>query len=280
MAQRVQRIDAHQHYWDPERGDYFWMLPDAPIARVFGPEDLQPLLAAHGFAQTVLVQAAPTLAETEYLLKIAGETATVAKVVGWIDFEDPTKISALERFAAHPKFVGVRPMIQDIPEDDWMLRPDLDWVFRAIEDLDLTFDCLGFPRHLANFHRLLLRHEGMRAVLGHCLKPRLERSDSFDTWAEGMRKLAEDTGAYCKVSGLVTEAEHDWSDNVLCPYVHHVIDVFGPDRVMFGSDWPVCLLRCQYSDWVAQAARLSAHLGEKAQAKIFGETAKVFYRIG
>jgi L-fuconolactonase len=147
------QIDAHQHYWNPARGDYDWMPMDDPVlARPYGPADLAPQLAAHDITHTVLVQAAATVEETEYMLGLADATPHVAAVVGWIDFEKPADLAHLKRLANHPKFAGVRPMIQDIPDDDWMLRDDVQWAFRAIADLGLTFDALGFPRHLANFH--------------------------------------------------------------------------------------------------------------------------------
>lgn len=275
-------IDAHHHFWHPARGDYGWMPPDDPVlTRHYAPADLAGALAATGVRRTVLVQAAPTIAETDYLLGIADATPHVARVVGWIDFEDPAQIEILERFATHPKFAGVRPMIQDIPDDDWMLRDDVQWAYQAITDLDLTFDCLGFPRHLANFHTLLTRYPDMRAVIDHCMKPQLrDHSDkNFRFWADGMTRLAQDTGACCKLSGIVTEADTDWSEAVLKPYTDHVLQAFGPDRVMWGSDWPVARLRCEYEDWHALARRLTAGLSPSAQDSVFGGTAARFYRI-
>lgn len=274
-------IDAHQHFWHPARGDYGWMPADDPVlSRPYGPADLAPGLEATGIAQTVLVQAAPSVEETEYMLGIADATPHVAAVVGWVDFEDPGNRAVLERLAQHPKLVGVRPMIQDIPDDDWMLRADVQWAYEALIDLDLTFDCLGFPRHMTNFHRLLTRYPDLRAVLDHCLKPqfRSHTDDNFRHWADGMARLAE-TQVLCKLSGLVTEADTDWSAEVLRPYTGHVLDVFGAERVMWGSDWPVLRLRCDYGDWHATAQALTAHLDAPAQAAIFGGTAARFYRL-
>jgi Predicted metal-dependent hydrolase of the TIM-barrel fold len=209
----MERIDAHQHYWRPERGDYDWMpMDDATLARPYHPADLEPALAKHGIARTVLVQAAATVHETEYMLGIADATPSVAAVVGWVDFEKPEDRAHLERLAKHPKFAGVRPMIQDIPDDGWMLREDVQWAWRALIDLDLTFDALGFPRHLENFHTILTRHPEMRVVVDHCMKPQIRShtAERFAHWAEGMRRIAEDTGAFCKLSGLVTECD-GWS---------------------------------------------------------------------
>lgn len=275
------QIDAHQHYWHPDRGDYDWMpMDNKTLARPYHPEDLAPMLAKHGIERTVLVQAAATVEETEYMLGIADATASVAAVVGWVDFENESHRAHLERLARHPKFVGVRPMIQDIPDDDWMLRADITWAFDAIQDLDLTFDALGFPRHLKNFHTVLSRYPGMRVVIDHCMKPQIRSHtpDSFAVWADGMKALAEDTEAVCKFSGIVTESD-GWTVEKLRPYFDHVIEVFGPDRLMWGSDWPVCQLEATYSEWRGAAEDLTARLTASERAAIFGGTARAFYRI-
>lgn len=275
-------IDAHQHYWRPERGDYGWMPKDDPVlARAYGPGDLAPLLRAHAIAATVLVQAAPTLAETEYLLGIADATDSVAGVVGWIDFGDSAALRDLERLARHPKFLGVRPMIQDIPDPDWMLRPAHDRAFRALSELGLTFDALGHPRHLGNFLTLFTRHPDLRAVIDHAMKPRIaDHPEGFGAWAEGMTRLARETGAFCKLSGLATEAGADWRPADLRPCAAHVLDAFGPARVMWGSDWPVCLLRASYGRWLATARTLTADLAPGDRAEVFGGAAARFYGLG
>lgn len=275
-------VDAHHHFWNPARGDYGWMPPDDPIlSRSYAPADLADGLTVTGVNKTVLVQAAPSVEETEYLLGIADVTPHVSKVVGWINFEDPGQLHTLKRLAAHPKFAGVRPMIQDLADDDWMLRDDIQWAFDAIVELDLTFDCLGFPRHLKNFHTLLMRYPTMRAVLDHCIKPQFrDHSEAhFRTWAEGMTRLAQDTEAYCKLSGLVTEADSDWSLPVLKPYTDHVLAEFGAERFMWGSDWPVVRLRCEYADWFALAQQLTADFSEPERERIFQGTAVEFYQL-
>ena len=285
------QVDAHQHFWHPGRGDYGWMPKDDPVlARPYargGPEahkeaaDLAPALAAHGIDRTVLVQAAPSVEETEYLLGIADATEHVGAVVGWVDFEQPGGRSVLERLKGHPKFRGVRPMVQDIADDDWLLREDIQWAFAALVERDLTFDALGFPRHLGNFLAVLKRYPDLRAVVDHCMKPQIsERSEeAFRFWAEGIARIAGETGAYCKLSALVTEAGPDWTPEDLRPYVAHVLDAFGPERVMWGSDWPVCRLRAEYGEWRGAAEALTEGLAPDARARIFGETAAEFYRI-
>jgi L-fuconolactonase len=277
----MEAIDAHQHYWHPARGDYDWMPPDDPVlARVWGPADLAPALARHGVSRTVLVQAAASVAETDYMLGLADATPSVAAVVGWIDFEDPADRRQLERLARHPKFVGVRPMIQDIPDDDWMLRSGIGWAFDALLDLDLTFDALGFPRHLGNFHRVLTARPDLRVVVDHCMKPQIRDPSeaAFEGWAEGLRRIADETGAFCKLSGLVTECDA-WTVETLRPYARHVLKIFGPDRVMWGSDWPVCQLRASYDDWRVAAETLADDLAPEARAALFGGTAARFYRL-
>ena len=275
-------IDAHQHYWNPARGDYDWMpMDNAILARPYTPHDLAPALIDAGISHTVLVQAAATVEETEYMLGIADATDSVAGVVGWVDFERPDHRAHLERLAGHPKFKGVRPMIQDIPDVDWMLRDDVQWGYQAVTDLDLTFDALGFPQHLDNFLTLLSRYPDMRVVLDHCMKPviRAHSPENLDRWAAGMTRLANETQAYCKFSGLVTEATEDWTVEALRPYADHVIEAFGPDRVMWGSDWPVCRLRGEYTDWRKAAVELTSDLSDEERHRIFQGTAREFYRL-
>jgi L-fuconolactonase len=275
-------IDAHQHYWNPARGDYDWMpKDDSVLARPYGPADLKPHLDAHGIEGTVLVQAAATVNETEYMLGIADATPHVLGVVGWVDFERAEDRATLRRLAGHPKFRGVRPMIQDIADDGWMLRPEVQWGFRAVAEEGLVFDALGFPRHLANFLTILKRYPQMRVVVDHCMKPQIRdpAPESFRHWAEGMARIAGETGAFCKFSALVTEADPGWTVEDLRPCVEHVFAVFGPERILWGSDWPVCRLRCEYGRWRQVAETLTAHLPPAAKARVFGGTAAELYRL-
>lgn len=278
------KIDAHQHFWQPARGDYDWMPQDnATLNRPYAPADLAPVLDAHGIDGTVLVQAAATVHETEYMLGLADATPSIKGVVGWINFENPADLAHLRRLAAHPRFLGVRPMIQDIPDVNWMLRDDVQWAYRAILDLDLTFDALGFPQHISNFATLMARYPQMRVVYDHCMKPQIRDQqaghDAFSEWADGITRLAQETSGCCKFSGLVTEAADGWTIEDLRPFAAHVLDSFGPDRVMWGSDWPVCRLQADYGDWNDVAHRLTRHLTDAQRAEIFGGTAARFYRL-
>ncbi len=274
-------VDAHQHFWNPGRGDYDWMPPDnAVLNRLYMPADLAGTLQQNGVEATVLVQAAASVVETEYMLGLADATEFVRGVVGWVDFEDAGDFAVLKRLKGHRKFKGVRPMIQDIADEDWMLRGDVQWGFQALCDLDLTLDALGFPQHLANFLTILQRYPGMRVVVDHCMKPRIREhsAESFRFWAEGMSRLAE-AGAWCKFSALITEAKADWTVADLRPYVDHVMAAFGPERVMWGSDWPVCRLRAEYEGWRRAAQELTSGLPEAARARVYGGTAVEFYRL-
>lgn len=275
------RIDAHQHLWDPARGDYGWMPKDDPIlSRPYTVADLEPQLRAAGIDATVLVQAAPTVAETDYMLDIADRTPWIKGVVGWVDFENPAALAVMQRLAKHPKFKGLRPMIQDLPQDDWMLRDDVQWAFRALCDLGLRFDALGFPRHIAPFQTLLRRYPTMPVVLDHFLKPQIHgHPEGFQSWADGLSRLADESFACIKFSALITEDQPDWSVDRLRPYADHIFDRFGAERVMWGSDWPVCRLRGEYADWHAAAVTLTDGLSDIDRTLIFGGTAAGFYGI-
>jgi L-fuconolactonase len=272
-------VDSHQHFWAIARGDYGWMEGNPAvdgIRRDYRPEHFDVFRKKLGIDRSVLVQAAPSIEETEYLLGIADAVPWVGKVVGWVNFEDISHLKHLERFADHAKFAGVRPMIQDIPDKDWMLREDVQWAYEAIIELNLSFDALGFPMHLQNFLKLFERYPSMRVVVDHCMKPRI-RDNEFDGWAEGIEAIARNTQAVCKFSGLVTEATKDWSVASLKPYAEHVLRCFGAERVMWGSDWPVVELAASYEGWW-QAAHELAGAGE-GEELIFGATAAKFYRL-
>ncbi|MEO8529998.1 MAG: amidohydrolase family protein [Deltaproteobacteria bacterium] len=275
-------IDAHQHFWQPARGGYDWFDVEGPsLRRPFLPADLAPHLAACGITKTVLVQADGTVAETDYILDLAAQTDFVAGVVGWLDFEDQLQINVLKRFLHAKKFKGLRPIIQAQPDTDWMLRDDIAWAYRAICDHGLTFDALGHPRHFANFRTLAERYPAMPMVLDHCLKPDIanETPDRFQNWANGMARLAEMPHVTCKFSALATEANSDWKIDTLRPYALHIIDVFGADRILWGSNWPVETLRGSYETVFQTARDLFSHLPETDQAKIFGLNAARFYRL-
>jgi len=270
-------IDAHQHFWRPERGDYGWLTPDiAPLYRDFMPDDLQPHLRQHGIDGTILVQAAPTPTETEFLLDIANKTPFVLGVVGWTDFAAKSAAIDIAKLAKHPKLVGLRPMIQDIADDDWMLRPDLTPAFEAMIQCDLTFDALVLPRHLSKLAQLLSRHPRLRTVIDHGAKPNIS-GGQFDDWANDIAVIAKESGAYCKLSGLLTEAGNDWDITAVAPYVAHLLAHFGPERLVWGSDWPVLTMSASYETWLNVTVSLIPD--ERARLAMLGSNAADLYRL-
>jgi L-fuconolactonase len=272
------RVDAHHHFWSPARGDYFWLTPELEVLyRDYLPEDLEPLLDEAGVGGTILVQAADTPDETRYLLELASRCPYVLGVVGWFDMEAPDAADTLRSLAREPKLVGVRPMIQDIADDDWMLRADLAPAFDAVIEQDLAFDALLHPRHLGNLDRLLERYPRLRVVIDHGAKPRI-REGELAEWAAAMRRLSRKPDLHCKVSGLATEASPGWSAADLAPYLDHLLGCFGPERLMWGSDWPVLNLAGSYLEWCRVAQAHFAHLDEHERGAIFGGTARAFYR--
>ncbi len=273
------KIDAHQHFWRLDRGDYGWLTPEmGALYRDFGPDDLKPLLASLDIDGTILVQAAPTIAETEYLLALAGQHSFIKGVVGWVNFESNDAPREIARLATNPALVGLRPMIQDIPDLDWMLRSDLAPAFEAMVAEDLTFDALTLPRHLKSLRQLLHRYPDLRTVIDHGSKPHIAKR-AKDSWFDDMSELAETTNAFCKLSGLVTEAGETWTVEDLRPYVAHLISTFGPERLIWGSDWPVCTLAAPYHHWhMASETLLSARTTSEIDA-VFGLNAINAYRL-
>lgn len=271
------RIDAHQHFWQVARGDYGWLTPAlGPIHRDFGPDDLAPLLARHDIARTILVQAAPTEAETRFLLGIAAKTPLIAGVVGWADFEAPDIARRIAALAADPLLVGLRPMVQDIADDGWLARPGLAPAFEAMLAHGLVFDALLKPEHIPAALSMLARHPALPVVVDHAAKPDLATGD-IAAWREGIAALAAHPNTLCKLSGLVTEAASDWTIETLRPAVEHLLATFGPQRLIFGSDWPVLLLRADYARWFEAATALLAGCTATEREGVFGGNAARLY---
>ena len=275
------RIDAHQHYWDPARGDYEWLTPELEILyRPFGPADLAPLREQTGIEKTVVVQAAPTIDETRYLLDIARNEPSIAGVVGWVPLLLPTAPALIDALTDAPKFKGVRPMLQDLPDDTWIANPDLAPAIDALIAHDLAFDALIFARlveHVVTFAR---RFPALRIVVDHVAKPPIRYGQAgWQTWADAITRLAALPGVHCKLSGLATEASPGWTEDTLRPYVEHLLATFGPARLMWGSDWPVLELNGDYLLWHSVANTLLASLADSEREAIFGGNAAAFYRL-
>jgi L-fuconolactonase len=271
------RIDAHHHLWTLARGDYGWLTPElAPIYRDFGLSDLAPHLAAAEIEGTILVQAAPTEAETMFLLDIAENEDVVRGVVGWTDFDAADGVARVEALAARNLLVGLRPMVQDIADDDWLLSPALAPLLAAMARAGLVFDALVLPHHLPRLLRVVGRHPDLQFVLDHCGKPRLATGE-IASWRRDIALLAEHPNIVCKLSGVVTEAAPDWQISDLRQAVDHVVTCFGPRRMLWGSDWPVVNLAGGYAQWLAAAETLLADLSSDEKADIFGGNAARVY---
>jgi L-fuconolactonase len=271
------RIDAHHHLWTLARGDYGWLTPDrAPIHRDFGLSDLAPHLSAARIEGTILVQAAPTEAETMFLLDIAEDAEVVRGVVGWTDFNAVDGVARIDALAARNLLVGLRPMVQDIEDDDWLLGPRLALLLTAMARNGLVFDALVLPRHLSKLLRVIGRHPDLQFVLDHCGKPQIA-SGEIASWKRDIASLAEYPNIVCKLSGLVTEAALDWQIADLRQAVDHVVTCFGPQRMLWGSDWPVVNLAGGYTKWFAAAETLLANLSPNEKADIFGGNAARIY---
>ncbi len=272
------RIDAHQHFWSLSRGDYGWLTPAlTPIYRDFSPNDLAPFLNARGIDRTILVQAAPTFAETLYLLELAERAPFVAGVVGWIDFDAVDAASTVAKVAAeHPLLVGVRPMLHDIADDDWLLRPNLAAAFDAMTELRLVFDALARRQHLPRVQKICERHPDLTVVIDHIAKPPI-RERLLDPWRADIAAVARCSNTVCKLSGIATEATPDWTVDDIKPYVDHVFEVFGPQRLVWGSDWPVVDLAGGYARWWDTTTALLEPLDAAARDAILGGTAARIY---
>ncbi|EHL96442.1 amidohydrolase family protein [Acetobacteraceae bacterium AT-5844] len=273
----MRRIDAHQHYWAVSRGDYGWLTPSLePIFRDFGPADLAPSLSQCGIDATVLVQAAPTMAETRYLLELASRTPSVAGVVGWVPFDEDDAVLAMEELADDPALVGLRPMVHDIEDIDWILRAELTAPLEAMARLGLVFDALVRPAHLSRLLTCLERHPDLSVVLDHAAKPDI-RHRGFQPWATEIAALAGHPGVSCKLSGLLTEAPEGAGEVELRPYFEHLLSCFGPQRIIWGSDWPVLNLAASYERWWQVTEDLLGSLSQNDRAAILGGNAERIY---
>lgn len=279
------RIDAHQHYWQLARGDYGWLTPLlTAIYSDFAPDDLAPHLELFGIARTIVVQAAPTEAETAFLLHLAQATPSIAGVVGWVDMEAQDAPARIAKLAKQRRLVGLRPMIHDIADPRWMLSPRLTPAFNAIARAGLVFDALVRPVHLRPLLTLAGRHPDLTMVIDHGAKPAIARwrvgDDDFIDWSRKMHRLGRQPQVACKTSGLVTEAAPDWQPHDLMPYLDVLLDAFGPDRLLFGSDWPVVNLAGGYARWAdALLAWLDRHVDGSAQIGVMGGNAARLYGV-
>ncbi len=278
----MMRVDLHHHVWRVARGDYHWLTPDLPIHRDFTLADLRPKLG--DITATILVQAAPTDGETAFILTEASDSqGLVHGVVGWTDLAAPDAVARVAALAERPLLKSLRPMLQDIADTEWILRPAMQPALIALAQCGLRFDALIQPRHLPALRTLAARHKALRIVIDHAAKPAIAQG-AFEPWASDIARVARDTDACCKLSGLVTEAapdwrHPDWNRNDLRRTVDHLPGCFGPTRLMWGSDWPVVELAGGYARWRTATDHLLVGFDTASRDAILGGTAAIFYGL-
>jgi L-fuconolactonase len=274
------RIDTHQHFWKYDPLEYGWIGPEmSTLRRDFLPPDLEAEIRAAGIDGVISVQARQTREETAWLLEMAAANDFIKGVVGWVPLVSPDVTADLEGFAAAPKLRGVRHVLQDEPDEHYLLREDFNAGIRALQPFGLVYDLLIFERRLPQTIAFVDGHPGQAFVLDHIAKPRI-REGVIEPWRTNIGELAKRENVFCKVSGLVTEADWEgWTPEGLRPYLDAVLEAFGPSRLMFGSDWPVCRAACEYRRWAEVVRAWAAPLSAAEQDDLFGNTACRVYGL-
>ena len=273
------RIDAHQHFWRYDPHQYPWIQPESVLANDYLPETLAKELSKCKLDGCVAVQARQSIEETMWLLQLADEAPIIHGVVGWVDLRSPQVVEQLERASQHAKLVGVRHVVQDEPEDNFVLKHDFQHGISCLAQFDLTYDVLIYPRQLPAALRLAENFPDQPFVIDHLAKP-LIKDAVLEPWASEIRDLATHPHVMCKISGMITEAKHNrWEAAEFGPYLDVVLNAFGPDRLMFGSDWPVALLSGSYQQVYDLVQDYIRPLGPEVERKVFGENASQFYGL-
>ncbi|WP_437204059.1 amidohydrolase family protein [Planctomicrobium sp. SH664] len=276
------RIDAHHHLWQRSLPfDYSWLEKPAlaPICRDFLPDDLLPHLQHCGIDQTVVVQTQHTVDESRWMLSLAEQFPWIAGVVGWVDLASPACEDQLQELRAHSKFVGVRHIVQDEPDENFIIRPQILQGLKVLEKHGCPYDLLFYVQHLQHAVAVAQHVPGLPLVIDHLSKPQI-KDRGWKDWEQDLRAAAKLPNVYCKISGLVTEADwQNWQPQDLKPYVELALETFGPQRCMYGSDWPVCLLAAEYEEVHAAAQQVLGSLSADEQSQVFGRTAQQFYRL-
>ena len=273
------KLDSHQHFWSHDAEQYPWIPKGSPLHRDWLPDDLAPLLAVTGLDGCIAVQARQTVEESRWLLALADRARIVRGVVGWVDLRSETVSDQLAELSRHPKFRGVRHVVQDEPDVNFMLGADFQRGIAALHQFGLTYDILVFPKQLPAAIELVRKFPVQQFVLDHIAKPDI-KTGAMLPWREQMRELAHAPNVFCKVSGMVTEADHaHWKAADFTPYLDVVFEAFGEDRVMFGSDWPVSLLAGEYARVFGLVDDYAKQFSAVARGKLFGGNAAQFYGI-
>ena len=273
-------VDSHQHFWQVGRFDYPWMTPEVDLlCQDYLPAVLEPVLRRNQVARTILVQASNSIEETRWLLQLADENPFIAGVVGWVDLQSNNVRSQLDEFAARPKFKGVRHLVESEPADNWLAQPRVIHGLRELSSRGLSYDLLVHTRHLKHARTAIAECPELRFVINHLAKPPIARGE-IDEWARELKPLAATANVWCKLSGLVTEAVRtNLRVEDFIPYVDKALEYFGPRRIMFGSDWPVCLLAASYEQVLEIFQALLTELNDEDRDLIFSKNASQFYRI-
>lgn len=277
------RIDSHQHFWDIAAGDYFWMPKDHPVlSRNYLPEDLWPIYERNFFDGSVVVQAAHNDAEGDWLLEMAAREARILGVVAWADLTSPGLGQRLDHLQGQPKFVGIRHIVHDEPDVNWLVRPAVVEGLREVARRGIPYDLLLKPPHIPVAIELMEQVPDLRCVIDHIAKPYIERRE-LEPWLTGMRTLAQIPTMHVKLSGMITEATvppgPGWKAADLAPYVQQVLALFGPRRCMFGSDWPVCLLAGTWKEVLAAFTQAAGPMPMEERGELLGDTATRFYNL-
>jgi len=274
------RIDAHQHFWNYSTDEFGWIDSSmSSLMRDYLPPHLEPVLQSHSLDGSVSVQARQSYQETDFLLELAEAHEFIKGVVGWVDLRDPAVEMQLERLALNPFFKGVRHVIHDEPDDNFMLKPAFINGISHLSSHSLTYDILIFSKHLPCTCNFVKQFPNQLFVVDHIAKPRI-RDAEFEPWRSCMAELAQHENVYCKLSGMITEAHWaSWQPDDLARYMDSVLELFGPDRVMFGSDWPVCTVAGTYNQVIGLVESFISSLSADEQAAIMGTTAVTFYNL-
>ncbi len=273
-------IDAHQHFWRYNPDEYGWIDDSmARLRRDFLPLDLQPEIESAGFDGCVAVQARQTLEETRWLLELAANSQFILGVIGWADLQSDNVRSQLKKFSDNPKQLGVRHVVQGEPDDRFMLRAEFQRGVAALEEFGLTYDILIYPRHLPVAAEFVKRFPQQRFVLDHLAKPFIKRGE-IEPWRSNLRRLADFSNVYCKLSGMVTEADWQaWTVEQIAPYLKTALECFGAERLMIGSDWPVCTIAGSYARTMNLVIEFLKGYPDAERDAVLGGTAAKFWRL-